>query len=107
MTAVFSSVPSQIETDAVIRDAVDAAGVLLRRQLERCKTQQPLKMYRAVFSRCVAWLEMYELARAISSRFESDCSAMPLEPTPTVRAVHCCILNKPMLQGHKLSGSAA
>ena len=50
VTAVFSSVPSQIETDAVIRDAVDAAGVLLRRQLERCKTQQPLTMYRAVFS---------------------------------------------------------
>ena len=56
-----------------------------------------------IFTRCVAWLEMYELARAISSRFEPDHCAMPFEPTPTVH----CVLNEAMLQGHKLSGSAA
>ena len=56
-----------------------------------------------VRNRCVVRLEMYELARAISSRFEPDHCSMPLEPTPTVH----CILNEAMLQGHKLSGSAA
>ena len=56
-----------------------------------------------IFTRCVAWLEMYELARAISSRFEPDHCAMPFEPTPTVH----CVLNKAMLQGNKVSGSAA